>query len=268
MEKRTSLKEIIITCDARPSSTLDWRPLRTQALTAIASGKKILWFLDFGLFSELQKPLSDSGQFLNFSHAIDHFKDKIWSEFHKFSLGVALYRGDADYSSQYHSSEAFAEWCQERKVQVEDPLLKQLFARDVCAEYLVQLSQKILGEITTYAIFDHLPEDPLLQALLTAPDRYEEVQHYFTANKFQWKTEEEKPVGICMPSFSMADPSYLTPYRNLLQEIQDCKLIPEDQLIAAWHGLDTLYVHKQAISSSGQRKIQGFIAAGGTVIYK
>lgn len=264
------MKEIIITCDARPSSTLDWRHLRTQALSAIASGKKILWFLDFGLFSELQKPLSDPGQFLNFSHAIDHFKEKIWSEFHKFSLGVAFYRGDADYSSQFHSQDTFSEWCQDRKVHTEDPLMKQLFARDVCAEYLIQLSQKILGEITPYVIFDQMPEDRLLQALLTAPDRYEEIQHYFTAEKFQWKTEEEKPLGVCMPSFSRIDPVYLTPYRKVLEDVKgvDCKLIPEDELIAAWHGLDTLYVHMDAISSSGQRKIQGFIAAGGEVCYK
>lgn len=262
------MKEIVIVCDARPSSTLDWRPLRMQALNAIASGKKILWFLDFGLFSELQKPLSDAGQFLNFTHAIDHFKDKIWSEFHKFSLGVALYRGNADYSSQFHSDENFSEWAQDRKVHPDDPFIKRLFARDVCVEYLIQLSQKLLGEITPYVIFDHLPEDPLLQALLTAPDRYEEIQHYFTSEKFEWKTDEEKSVGICMPSFSMVDPTYLTPYRKLLEDIRDCKLIPEDQLIAAWHGLDTLYVHSNAISSSGQRKMQGFIAAGGTVNYK
>lgn len=264
------MKEIIIVCDARPSSTLDWRPLRAQALNAIASGKKILWFLDFGLFSELQKPLSDAGQFLNFSHAIEHFKEKIWSEFHKFSLGVALYRGDADYSTQFNWDESFPEWCQDRKVQKEDPLMKKLFARDVCVEYLIQLSQKILGEITPYVIFDKMPEDRLLQALLTAPDRYEEIQHYFTSAKFQWKTDEEKSVGICMPSFSMVDSVYLTPYRKILEDFkeEDCKLIPEDQLIAAWHGLDTLYVHTDAISPSGQRKMQGFIAAGGTVHHK
>lgn len=262
------MKEIIIVCDARHSSTLDWRPLRTQALNAIASGKKILWFLDFGLFSEVQKPLSDAGQFLNFSHAIDHFKEKIWSEFHKFSLGVALYRGDADYSTQFTWDESFPEWCQDRKVLKEDPLMKKLFARDVCAEYLVQLSQKIVGEITSYVIFDQMPEDKLLQALLTAPDRYEEIQHYFTGEKFQWKTEKEKSVGICMPSYSRVDSTYLNPYRQLIEDMEDYKLIPEDQLIAAWHGLDTLHVHKEAISPSGQRKIQGFIAAGGTVHYK
>ena len=263
------MKEIIITCDARPSSTLDWRHLRTQALSAIASGKKILWFLDFGLFSEQQKPLSDPGQFLNFSHAIDHFKEKIWSEFHKFSLGLALYRGDADYLSKFQWDETqtknFSEWVQDRKVHSNDELIKRLFARDVSVEYLIQLSQKLLGEITPYVIFDHMPEDRLLQALLTAPDRYEEIKHYFTCDKFEWKTEEEKSLGICMPSFSRIDPVYLTPYRKVLEDVKDvdCKLIPEDDLIAAWHGLDTLYVHMDAISKSGQRKIQGFIAAGG-----
>ncbi len=253
---------MIIVCDARPSSNLDWRPLRTQALMAVASGKKILWLLDFGLFSELQKPLSDPGQFLNFTHAIDHFKDKIWSEFHKFSLGVALYKGSTDYS---YTDDSFPEWCQNRKVNPNDPFVKSLFARDVCAEYLVQLSQKLLDDITPYVIFDNLPEDKLLQALLTAPDCYEDVKHYFINDKFEWKTEEEKSIGICMPSFSMADPSKLAPYRQILEDHPDAKLIPEDQLIAAWHGLDTLYVHSDAISPSGKRKIQGFIAAGGTV---
>lgn len=248
-------ERMIITCDARPSSTLDWRPLRTQALNAIASGKKILWFLDFGLFSELQKPLSDPGQFLNLSHAIDHFKEKIWSEFHKFSLGVSLYRGSAEYA---YSDDSFPA--------NQDEWTKRLFTRDVCVDYLIQLSQKLLGEITPYVIFDHLPEDRLLQALLTAPDRYEKLQHYFTNEKFEWKTQEETPLGICMPSFSMIDPVKLSPYRKILEDHPEAKLIPEDQLIAAWHGLDTLYVHPEAISPSGQRKLQGFLAAGGGVV--
>lgn len=226
------MSEVIISCDAKSTSILNWALEREKALTTIASGKKILWFLDFGLFSNLKWPLENEGQFSCFCLALDHFKEKLWSEFHKFSLGIALYRGNACLS-------------------------------DSEINYLHALTRE-----PAYLIFDQLPKDPLLKAKATDPELYGSLKPYFLCEGFQWKTEQKKAVGICMPHFSIHDTTLLEPYRKILDELEgkDFKLIPEDQLVMSWEGLDLLYVHPPAISPSGLRKIEGFIAAGGEVV--
>lgn len=256
----------MITCDARSSSNLDWSPLRASALSLIAKGEKILWHLDFGLFDQLQKPLENPGQFANFALAIDHFQDKLWREFHKFSLGVVLYKGNADYSTQMLWNEQqqanFSAWMEEREVEESD-FTRKLYLRDVCADYLEQLSKRLKAEISPHIIFDKLPEDPLFRALLTDPESYGNL----LLNE-NWKVREEKEIGVYMPSNSMVKPACLTPYQGIFEKLkgQEYKLIPESQLITSWQGLNVLYYHPEAISSSGHRKIQGFIAAGGETV--
>lgn len=271
---------IVLTVDTRSSSTLDFKEVRKQALSLIASGKKILWHLDFGLFSDLQKPLEDKGQFSAFVLAIDHFKDKLWSEFCKFSVGIALYKGPGSFSIECNG---FEEWLKDRffsqeeleieskghflnfkesgKRTTEGAFIQALWARDVGAEYLMQLGSKFKGELPLCLIFETLPEDPLLKALLTDPDRYEYLKLH---SPFEWKTKEDHPKGVCMPAFSLVKPSRLGAYRKALKDFT--KLIPEDKLVVSWHNLDTLYYHPESISQSGKRKIQGFIAAGGEAI--
>jgi hypothetical protein len=263
------MREVIITCDARSSSTLEWGHKRAEAIAAIASGKKILWHLDFGLFHALKWPLDHMGQFLGFSLAIDHFKNGLWQEFHKFSLGVVLYKGNANPLPQFPWDEKlktrFSVWLEERACESSDEFAEILFARDVVADYIEQLSLRLMAdEIMPYVIFDALPEDLLLRALLTDPDRYEGIRQMPST----WKTEEEKPLAVYMPAITVAQTSLLAPYKKILGELnpEDFKLIPEDQLISVWHGLNTLYFYPPAISRSGQRKVQGFLAAGGEKI--
>lgn len=254
----------MIVCDARFSSNLDWSPLRKEAFDLIAAGEKILWFLDFGLFNQLQKPLYNLGQFASFGLAIDHFHEKLWREFHKFSQGVVLYKGNADFSFSLSWDEQqkkdFSVWLHEREA-VESELTLKLYARDVYADYLEQLSKRLSKEIQPYLIFNKLPSDPLLKALLTHP----EVYSSFTLQEDIWKVKEEIETGIDMPLSSMVKEASLLPYKGIFETLkgQNYKLIPENQLITSWEGLDKLYYHPQAISPSGMRKIQGFIAAGG-----
>lgn len=284
-----SMQQVIITCDARPASSLDWKHLRKSTLMAVAQGKKILWFLDFGLFADLKWGLDHPGQFSSFNLAIDHFKKEVWSEFHKFSSGIALYKGNPNFLPQFPWDEKqkanLSDWLKDRFPTIEllkseskgsfidyalpenvltfeGNLILQLFARDVCAEYLVQLSRRAIGEIQAYVLFDPMPEDPLLSALFTDPDRYEGIE----IEPNIWKTDEERESGIYMPGCTMAKPSCLIPYRDILYKQRDCKLIPEDQLVSSWHGLNELFVYPNAISKEGHRKMQGFLAAGGVIL--
>ncbi len=46
----------------------------------------------------------------------------------------------------------------------------------------------------------------------------------------------------------------------------DYRIIPETYLTTEWHGLDYLIVDPDSLSSQGFRKLQGFCAAGGTIV--
>lgn len=281
---------IEIHLEAHTTSSLDWSQEKKRALTAIASGKKILWVLDLGLFHRLKMPLSHPSQFMTLSLALDHFRDSIWREFHSFSSGVSLYQGSGDFLSQILIDEkTFAAWLVTRfkslsllntelgiqaasfedvKGLVPDTeegiLIQQLFCSDVAADYLRQLAARIPDEIPVYLQFNALPEDALVSALLTNPERFGRIQIH-ASSPFSWKTDEEHPIGICMPPLETVLPSQLIPFRSILKDLNSTKLIPEEQLTLAWDGLETLSYSEKCLSKQGLRKLQGFIAAGGQI---
>lgn len=194
----------------------------------MASGKKILWHLDLGLFDRLKMPLSNSSQFLTLGLAVDHFRDTIWKEFRSFSEGVCLYKGPADLAK-------------------------------ASGEYLRLLAERIPDEIPMYLEFDNLPEDVLERALLTNPERFGRIN----VRPNLWKTEEERKTAICMPPLDVF--SDLEPFREALFKYPDAKLIPEERLTCAWEGLELLLYCEKCLSKQGWRKIQGFVAAGGQI---
>lgn len=291
-------KTVIITLNGRPNSDLDWQKERVSGLQALASGKRIIWKLDLGLFRDLSKTIHDSAQFLTLGLALDHFRDFIWREFHRYSEGVVLYEGSADFLPNLQWTDQqrnnFIEWVNERfngveefqnEVEIDfpklDPLslqqsskgqmLLQLFASDVSGEFIDRLAMRLPDEIPCYALL-LLPqtEDLLLLAQLFHPQRFGKVKLLNDDPKVTWKIEEDLTLAICMPEVAVVKPSLLDPFRqsmNLLKKRGVCyKLIPEEQLTTAWDGLNTLLFLPEALSSQGKRKVQGFIAAGGEAV--
>lgn len=94
---------ILVILDGKMSSTLDFRAGRHEALLAIARGEKILWELQLGFFKDLSFPLGHETEAKAMLLAIDHFIKTIWSEFHAYSIGLCLYRGDTQYEPQLFS---------------------------------------------------------------------------------------------------------------------------------------------------------------------
>ena len=45
------------------------------------------------------------------------------------------------------------------------------------------------------------------------------------------------------------------------------RLIPENSLTTEWHQLDRLFVAPELVSPQGVRKLQGFKAAGGELVF-
>lgn len=291
-------KVAIISLEATPASTLQWKGARQKALTAIAAGEKLLWFLDFGPFSGLGKPLSNSAQFLNLGLALDHFQEQVWKEFRSFSLGVSLYRISTDFLKGFLWDEEQEKnlhlWLQEHFETIhqlndelgfflesfdkvtrhhlasnrQGELLLHLFARDVSADYLIELSERAPDEMQPYLIFDEGLEDLVLEMVLHNRERYGRMELFLAKPKLKWNTAKSLEKGICLPPVNQVKPSLLLSFEALLKNSlqQSIKLIPEEVLMTAWNGLNELFYSPKALSLQGKRKLQGFLAAGGVAI--
>lgn len=241
-------KVAILSLDAHPSSPLQWGEIKPQVLKEIASGKTLLWHLDFGLFNRLPKPLDNKEQFLTLNLAIDHFKESVWKEYHRFSKGVLLYKGSSDFSKE-----------------IQEPFTG-LQARNVAANYLNQLAAGIPDEIQPYILFDKPAEDPLLHLLAGDPELYGRALPLYSTEE-GYVSSEERSLAVLMPPIDEMREDVLRPFQIICERLsKPYKKIPEQRLISCWHGLDTLIYSEAALSSHGRRQLNGFIAAGGEAI--
>lgn len=245
----------IIKLDAKTTSALDWTKDRTQALQNIATGKKILWHLDFGCFRNFLKPLSNQEQFLALTLALDHFISSLWNEFRSYSKGVLIYQGTADFAEEIPADD----------LEGINPLERSLKARNMASDYLQQLITKLPDSIPAFIAFDCVAVDPLVTDLSHDPSVYGRLK--ILPDVHSWNPEADLSSGLLMPPMQLMQRVPLEPFRKADQVIdQPYKKIPESRLIHHWSGLDRLYYVEGAISPQGLRQLQGFIAAGGEVV--
>ena len=84
------------------------------------------------------------------------------------------------------------------------------------------------------------------------------------------KGRKLETVGVCLPSLEHCRPSQYGGLREAfnwlsLAEIP-YRIVPEGLLTTDWDGLDDLIVVPNGVSLQGKRKLQGFCAAGGTIV--
>ncbi|KAF3362033.1 hypothetical protein PHSC3_001344 [Chlamydiales bacterium STE3] len=284
----------VIPLDATTKSTMHWQEARTKALTALAAGQKILWQLEMGLFSHLNAPLSNTSQFMTLRLALEHFRDSLWEEFHKYSKGVSLYQGTPDYSLHFdwdsEQSLNYLEWLKETFIDCEQlsqatgmpcssweeapnslkgSLVEKIFCRDVCSAYLTQLIANVPDRIPLFLMLDCSADlDPLVQLLLTARDVYPRFELLYGANHLI--QDPEAHLAICWPLNEKKSPAQFKNLAHALHKLQNKKIpfkvIPESHLTVEWHGLDHLVYSPELLSNSGVRKLRGFHAAGGTLV--
>lgn len=136
-------------------------------------------------------------------------------------------------------------------------------------------------------------QDPLMQAQLLNRERFE----HFTlivkgslhpVNDYTWETKapavgqlarypypipspEPAIWGVCMPSLSIKQPSrsysLKQSFDHLIKKKIPYRIISESHLTSEWEGLDYLVVVPETVTPQGQRKLQGFSAAGGEIIH-
>jgi hypothetical protein len=268
---------VTITLDGKVTSSLDWGAERQLAVSAIQNGDKLFWAIDLGLFGQLKNPLSNQTQFLSLVLSLEHFRDTLWKEFEEHTAGVLLYEGSADFSKEIYSGldqgrsilwddelqQNYITWCERKAV-----MDKSLFCRDVAAEYLTMLANRMPDAMPLF-IKLHLSSLSFVQEIqLTHQERFGRIQ--LIVNGSNLPTNLEITVGLCLPSFEKVDPKYYegmeAAVNYLLARKIPFRVIPETYLISEWDGLDYLVVVPEGLGSQGIRKLHGFCAADGTVV--
>lgn len=172
---------------------------------------------------------------------------------------------------------------QEFSVNDEGRRLVSLFCRNACVEYLELLANRLPDALQLFIALETLVKDPLTEALLLSKERYDRFHLAIRGGilehqGFEWSKEgvfcykdlSSISIGICLPPMDMYRPSQYAQLQDAMQKMMEGKikfrLIPEESLITQWDGLDYLVVAACGLSSQGMRKLQGFCAAGGTVV--
>lgn len=269
----------LISINGQMNADLDWKSTESVAEDYIDKGLKLLWKLDLGLFKQLKYPLEHQTQFLSLILSLEHFRDTLWKKFKEYTLGVCLYDGDAQMIDQLDwnptLNENYLTWGNQVLKDVFKPEnrdLKSIFARDAAVEYLTLLANRMPDEMQIFVILDVAKlNDLAIEAQLIHRERYERI-HLMVKNSrlptlFPYKTAE---VGLALPHHSLvANYSYQglgSLLDKLISNNRTFRLIPETYLINEWDGLNYLLVISETVNAQGRRKLQGFCAAGGTVV--
>lgn len=175
---------------------------------------------------------------------------------------------------------------------LEGKRLLALYCRDFIDKYLEQLTACLPDSLQRYILLDiESISDTLLQVQLTTTEPFSGMNlgirgPVFNDNILAWEGSsgqlglisrdfiahlENKVVrvGVCLPSEHKYLPSKWKDLEKAFAALKEKNIpfraIPEASLTTDWDGLDYLIVSPENLSNQGQRKLQGFRAAGGIV---
>jgi hypothetical protein len=175
-------------------------------------------------------------------------------------------------------------------------MLLKYFCRDAVGEYLDLLAARVPDNIPLFLMLATNDGDhSFLSAQLLTKERYprfhlcvkdgskkDQIQN----GQLSWENAamefgmigrshphssfKKAKIGFCLPGMSFCRPSKMETISNALKQIEGFqepfRVIPETMLMAEWEGLDELFVDSQFVELQFKRQLQGFCAAGGTVI--
>jgi hypothetical protein len=235
---------------ARPHDDLNWQ----------IEGNPAVFEFDLGLHDPYF-PLEDELHFQALSASLTHFTNQLWPRFTEAK--AILYRGSADFSLFFRSSEAqeanYLMWKEGRPSGSEEHL-KRLFCAEAFVTYFQMLAHRLPDELPLTLILDPKNTGTLAQTLhLLSPERFE----HFT---LETNLHFDSTVGVCFPPDSECSSEVLEKIDRLLIALPSFKPVYEPMLTEQWDGLDDLIVIPEAVTAQGRRKLIGFTAAGGNII--
>ncbi len=232
----------IITLPARAEDSLVW-DVDTKA------SQPILWHLDLGL-EKKGLDFFDPLAFHAHLFSLEQFVSKCWNP--QTSAGLIIYRGGIDIWNL----------CRQEHIAVEDVLLP-LACMQAFAEYIHRLIAYIPEEIAVYCLFDEHPScNRALRAHLLSKERFPYVRLALD------KTHSVCETGVCMPQDALCTEESLERLESVLNSCGDnVRIIPEALLTEEWEGIERLFCLDGYVSAEGKRKLRGFEASGGSVIF-
>ncbi len=272
------MNAIVIRLPASLQDDLDWSSARSAAEQAVALGQSLLWEIDFN-FSSIRS--RDTASFFAYSRAIEEFAKQLWPLFKTHTSGVCIYRGTCHFEQLLDRQiwqDQYDEWLMtlrekaypQHELKNEDIAHEhyyRLFSAQMVAEYFDRLISFFPDEIAPVGFFTS-DFSLATTAQLLSKERFQHL-HCFTSTS---PVKEKRPsLAVCLPSDSYCDRSLLVQLDQLFDILRkqgtSYRLICEEKLAEEWDELDQLMVISQAVSPSGKRKLQGFCAAGGEVVY-
>jgi hypothetical protein len=169
----------------------------------------------------------------------------------------------------------------------------RLYCRDVAIEYIALLATRLPDSLSAYLFLDTqvLSRSLLSEMQILNPERFDRLHlalrgHQLPFNAIGWEEPtaqgfsgyslvdlpavQTASIGICIPPMHFYHPQHYQGLEEGILALQKesiaFKLIAESHLTAQWDGLDYLLYSPTGLSTQGKRKLQGFCAAGGTVI--
>ena len=171
-----------------------------------------------------------------------------------------------------------------------------MFCSEASIEYLELLALPLNDIVPLYILLDATEiTNPYIKAQLLSKDRYrslhvgvkekESSSLQYLGGELSWeggmlslgiitrniksaKTKELASLGILLPASFEEHNELEQQLISLYKEKKSFRVIPEHLLSFQWEGLNTLFVSYKGINKDLDRKLKGFIAAGGEVIYK
>lgn len=270
--------------------------LYEKANEALSKNKWIVWEFDF---SWDKKPLfiQDASYFFSVGLWIGEFLEKFWIPFKESTLAFILFRGEIDLSSYFIWTEQQELLYQEKLIEypsLEENDIRSFFAADVFSEYLQRLCSFLpdeapvmclldVGSIKSSAKTSYMVSKErfghVLLGLKNAPIALSHLAWEQGKAFGGWVNKEGKDpvdypiakIGVCLPCFEKTTSQDLTLLDDVLEKLQnkgsDFRVILEGSLHENWDGIDDLIVMTSLLGPQGLRKLRGFIAAGGRVVF-
>lgn len=229
--KSEKFPSVAIHLEGRPSDSLNWSHALDIAKNEREKGKKLFWIFDLGLERDLF-PLNDPLYYGSLQLALKTFTAEIWPLYREESIGLCFYRGKAQ-------GEEFCTYCQ---------MLSSHLPDEMPITLLFQGSFTGIEKAQLLSIYEHF------QVM------------FQEGGGLIWDDEKisyvpQTQIALCVP-----DESSLEIEQAIARLKFSYRVIPERFLNESWNEVDYLYVFSRWLSPRGKRMLQGFCAAGGTVI--
>ncbi|NDD58463.1 MAG: hypothetical protein EBZ47_04315 [Chlamydiae bacterium] len=176
---------------------------------------------------------------------------------------------------------------------LQDEKLFKLFAADIFAEYFQRLVSYLPDSLLAFCLLDVSEETQLsFLAQLLSKDRFPHLllglkKSPMSIGHLNWEeggclggwigrgapyfsAVSEVTLAVALPDDDAFTPDVYQYFDKILNDLVErqvpFRVIPDNLLTEAWDGIDHIVVVTSAISYQGKRRLQGFCAAGGTVV--